>query len=477
MHMKIDFSSTASALVDGGRRLALLILLFAFSAPANAVVCRITTTGTAAGSGAWASPMDLQTALTNVACNEVWVAAGTYRPTAGTGRAISFNIRPGVALYGGFAGGETLRDERNPVANSAILSGDIGMPNDPGDNSYHVIYMDGTTGAGVIDNTTVLDGFTIRGGNAGGDNFPDFNGGGLLCRGNGSGKKCSPTLRRLVFDTNRAGWVGGAMYNYGSNGGDSSPVLSNVTFIHNTAVEYGGAIYNEGYNGNSSPRLANVTFDDNRSDYSGGAMYNGGGGSSGISSPVLSNVTFSNNHADDDGGAMDNDGYDGGNSKPVLNNVTFNGNSAARGGAIFNDANSGISIAVLSNVILWGDTASNSGPEMINYLGASATIDHSVIAGGCASISGAICGSGNIAGDPKLGALADNGGLTQTMLPGSGSSAINTGNAATCANAYVNNIDQRGVSRPQGSVCDMGTVEVVVVGDMIFADGFDATSP
>lgn len=158
-----------------------------------------------------------------------------------------------------------------------------------------------------------------------------------------------------------------------------------------------------------------------------------------------------------------------------MNNVTFSGNGAGRSGAMFNDADSGTSSPVLSNVILWGDAAGSSGPEMVNYLGAGVSIDHSVIAGGCASINGAICGSGNTAGEPKLGALADNGGFTPTMLPGAGSSAIDAGSAATCANTYVNNRDQRGVSRPQGSGCDIGAVEVQ--GDVIFVDGFDPQNP
>ena len=458
--------------------LLMAILALALGTPAHAAtVCRVTAGGISSGSGTWASPMTLQSALANTACHEIWVKAGTYKPTAGTNRSISFNIRPGVAVYGGFASGETQRDQRRPKLRITTLSGDIGQANSISDNSYHVVYMNGTTGAGIIDNSTVLDGFTISGGNAGGNEFPNYNGGGLFCDGEGSGNKCSPSLSQLVFDTNRAGWVGGAMHNEASNGGVSSPVLTNVAFIHNTAVEYGGAIYNEGYQGNSSPRLVNVSFDGNSSDYSGGAMYNGGGGSSGISSPILSNVTFSNNHAVDDGGAMDNDGYDGGASKPVLNNVTFSGNSARRGGAMFNDADSGTSSPVLSNVILWGNTATNSGPEMVNYLGATVSISHSAIAGGCASISGAMCGSGNTAGDPRLGALADNGGLTPTMLPGAGSSAIDAGSTTTCANAYVNNLDQRGVIRPQGSGCDMGSVEVEVMGDIIFVDGFDSASP
>src|SRR3712207_9023372 len=41
-----------------------------------------------------------------------------------------------------------------------ILSGDIGAVNDAADNSYHVV-----TSAGA-DSTTVLDGFTVQGGNA-----------------------------------------------------------------------------------------------------------------------------------------------------------------------------------------------------------------------------------------------------------------------------------------------------------------------
>lgn len=78
---------------------------FAFSAPVTAAVCRVTTAGSAAGSGTWASPMGLQTALMNTACTEVWVAADTYKPTTGTDRSISFAVRPSVAVYGGFAGG------------------------------------------------------------------------------------------------------------------------------------------------------------------------------------------------------------------------------------------------------------------------------------------------------------------------------------------------------------------------------------
>ena len=53
---------------------------------------------------------DLQTALAAAAAgDEIWVAAGAYKPTAGADRTISFVMKVGVGLYGGFAGGETGR--------------------------------------------------------------------------------------------------------------------------------------------------------------------------------------------------------------------------------------------------------------------------------------------------------------------------------------------------------------------------------
>jgi hypothetical protein len=61
--------------------------------------------------------------------------------------------------------------------------------------------------------------------------------------------------------------------------------------------------------------------------------------------------------------------------------------------------------------------------------------------------------------DPILGPLQDNGGLTHTMDLGPGSAAFDVGDDATCAAAPVNNLDQRGVVRPQGAHCDIGAVE------------------
>ncbi|MGB8634926.1 MAG: choice-of-anchor Q domain-containing protein [Rhodanobacteraceae bacterium] len=429
------------------RLCAIFLLILAGTGLAHANICRVTTGGSTGGTGTWGFPMALQTALTTSTCTEVWVAAGVYKP--GTMTTDTFNIQPGVAVYGGFAGNETSRGERDPAAHITILSGDIDN-NDTytngnnivenygdvsGSNSYHIITMDGTGGTSITA-STVLDGFTITGGVA---YSTQPNGGGLHCSGQGSGRECSPTLSNLTFSGNSAlSGSGGAIYNDGTSGGTSSPILSNVTFSGNGAQ-------------------------------TGGAMYNGG--ENGTSSPILSNVTFSGNTAYD-GGAMVNWGINGGTSSPTLSNVTFNGNDAYDGGAMANVGNSGNSVPALSNAILWGDTAINSHPEIYN-ISATPVIDHSVVqgSGGSAGWDMALGtdGGGNLGTDPVLGPLGIHGGSTATLLLGTGSSAIDAGDDAVCTAAPVNGLDQRGVTRPQGAQCDIGAAEM----DTIFADGFE----
>ena len=60
--------------------------------------------------------------------------------------------------------------------------------------------------------------------------------------------------------------------------------------------------------------------------------------------------------------------------------------------------------------------------------------------------------------DPMLGALADNGGPTQTMLPQPGSPLID---AIKPVSECQVDVDQRGVTRPQIKGCDTGAVEVL----------------
>ena len=460
------------------RLLALGLVLVSFADPvAHAAVCRVTTGGSGANDGSsWGSPLDLQTALGSAICTEIWVAGGTYKPTAGTDRTISFNVKPGIAVYGGFSGTETSRTARDPAANLTVLSGDLNS-NDTGavngvdstvpsdgsnsDNSLHVALMDGTTAAGTIASNTVLDGFIVTAGNANGTSTPDSDGGGLYCNGMGSGHACSPALANLAFLGNSASVYGGAMFNSGVNKGVSSPVLSNVTFSGNKAGESGGAMLNAGEGGESSPTLTDVMFSNNSANNRGGAMDNwcdlGG-----VSVPILTNITFSGNAAGSLGGAIYNYGP-GGICNPTLTNITFNGNSAQSGGAIYNygPGSSGTSRPTLINVILWSDIligTGGSGPEIVNFYGAAPSVDHSIVQGGCAA--GSTC-TNLFTGDPMLGVLANNGGFTQTMLPGTGSAAIDAG-LCHVDNAAVPRDDQRGLPRPQGAACDIGAVEVAV---------------
>jgi hypothetical protein len=66
--------------------------------------------------------------------------------------------------------------------------------------------------------------------------------------------------------------------------------------------------------------------------------------------------------------------------------------------------------------------------------------------------------------DPLLGALGDNGGPTPTRLPLTGSPLLDRIPAASCQadGAAGVTTDQRGVTRPQSSGCDIGAVEVEV---------------
>jgi hypothetical protein len=78
-------------------------------------------------------------------------------------------------------------------------------------------------------------------------------------------------------------------------------------------------------------------------------------------------------------------------------------------------------------------------------------VSDSVVQGGCPF--GSKC-TNIITTDPMLGALGNYGGFTQTIPLLANSSAINTGNDATCAAT-----DQRGIARPQGAHCDIGSYE------------------
>lgn len=442
------------------RSLAGFALLMAYTTPAWADICRVTTAGNGANSGSdWSVSMDFQTALGTTSCSEIWVAAGTYKPTSGTDQNASFVFTPGVGVYGGFYGTESNLGQRDPEGNVTVLSGDLLGDDDVnfvnnGENSYHVIRMVSTELTGPFTATTVLDGFTVRGGNAV-DHVNYALGGGLACIGQGAGNECSPTLSNLIFIDNIAA-AGGAIFSNGYDEGISRPTLYNVTFQGNHSLYDGGAFHITGYTGNIDPTLTNVAFIDNVAENGrGGAVYIRRAGHG-----TLTNITFSGNSAQA-GGAICIEENGGPGSDLTLTNVTFNGNFAFYfGGAMYNSN----SFPQLHNAILWGDEG-EWGSEIYNEI-ATPTITNSIVQGGCPSLATCV---NVIDSNPLLGPLQDNGGSALTMMPGSKSPAIDTGAGDVCPDT-----DQRGISRPQGIACDLGAVEISADDlNLIFANGFD----
>ena len=314
----------------------------------------------------WTDACEFQTAMVKAnSGDEVWVAAGTYKPTTDHFDPLAtFQLKSGVAIYGGFFGEEVTRDERNWVKNLTTLSGDIGVVGDIGDNSYHVV-----TGSGV-DATAVLDGFTISCGNADGTE-PHNYGGGMY---NASGH---PTLTNVTFSANSATYYGGGMYNYFSN-----PALTNLTFTSNSVGKYGGGMYND----YGSPALTNVAFTENSATIYGGGMVNWS------SNPTLTNVTFTENSGIIVGGGMYN--FE---SAPTLTNVTFAGNTASDyGGGMVNWSSS----SSLTDVTFSNNTASTHGGGMVNGLQSYPTLTNVTFAGNTASDNGG--GMVNWSSSPSL---------------------------------------------------------------------------
>jgi len=297
------------------------------------------------------------------------------------------------------------------------------------------------------------------------------------------------TITDTAFSSNATnarvadGGNGGAIYIDGSNNG--ALVIQRSTFTGNTATNLGGAIHTYMYGGASNMTIEDSTFANNVGTSNGGGIFHMNGGL------VITGSTFTGNRVVGQGGALWVTNGGGGTAVAVTNS-TFTGNQATGtrpnngsvglGGAI---TNSGASSFALTNVTIAGNHADWVGGGLVSG-SAGTTLKNSIIANntaanggnpwnigkGCSSTLGngggnlqwpalnpndsndKPCAAGITFADPKLAALAANGGPTETMALLVGSPALNIGVA--CPPPAT---DQRGVTRPQGASCDSGAFE------------------
>ncbi len=249
-----------------------------------------------------------------------------------------------------------------------------------------------------------------------------------------------------------------------SGGGINNSGTLNVTtstFTGNTGQE-GGAIFNQ-----KTATITNNTFNNNTA-----TIYGGGGLLNAAGSATVNGDTFTGNTGPG-GGAIDND------TTLNISDSTFTGNTAGTngGGAIDNFGSTTITQSTFSG---------NSAPydsNILNYTGFTLSLSMSIVAngqgapncGGGAAFTdagynldtGSSCGfsSANHSmsnTNPQLGALASNGGPTQTMALPAGSPAVDAIPSST--SGCTGTTDQRGTARPQGSGCDIGAYELVQTG-------------
>lgn len=381
------------------------------------------------------------------------VAAGTYKPDRGKtfsrgDRSAAFQIPAGITLEGGYAGfGHADPQKRDPQLYTTILSGDLAGNDGPSfvnysENSYHVVAVQN---AGA---STILDGFTVRGGNADGEQS-DGLGGGIYI------EEADPVVRNCIFTKNKAR-IGGATHI------DGSVAFSECDFSANTALS-GGAVHNSG-----GSVFERCTF---------GANFAGRGGAvDDVGNAKLLSCSFIANvstpaTADDGGGAVYTQG------RSTITNCLFNGNSAeAKGGAIWawypdmritnctfasNVAPRGPAIVCYSEVGTPPGILAIANSIISNAEHPISIMDGSELLASYSNISDVISGPGNIEADS---AFVDPDGPDN--IPGNRDDDLRLSRSSPCLNSGSNDSlpvsihwDLDGNPRIMHAVVDMGCYE------------------
>jgi hypothetical protein len=231
---------------------------------------------------------------------------------------------------------------------------------------------------------------------------------------------------------------GGAVYN------ESGSLLSLVgvavtgTTLDKTDASV-GAVRGAGIANNGTLNIVNSTVSGNTevstepaSANQGAGLFNSGGTVSIVNSSFAGNSQIATYGASSRGSAIENLG-----SEIKLLNVTVADNVGSA--AIDNIATLDTMNSIFSN-----DPSGNCGGALTSQGGNLESSDQ----------CGLHAAGDQVGKDPLLGALADNGGQTDTLALLPGSPAIDHGTACPPT-------DQRGVARPQGAACDVGAFELV----------------
>lgn len=251
------------------------------------------------------------------------------------------------------------------------------------------------------------------------------NGSSVSGTGGGINSNGDLTVTNSVFYNNSATGGGGICFQ-----GGGKALIRDCTFTNNSAENYSGAVAF----GNGDMTISGSTFSGNHAD-DGGAI-----GTVNPGTLTIRNSTFADNTGNNGGGALSAGTV---NNTVYLTNNTFSGNHSPVGGALYIAA--GVTVHAINNIFANSTGGSNCDVAI------TGTNSHNIDFGGAGTPN--TCGPA-VTGDPKLSALADNGGLTQTMSLGAGSAALDAGDQ-TSAPAT----DQRGWPRPAGTAVDIGAFE------------------
>lgn len=298
---------------------------------------------------------------------------------------------------------------------SSILSDNIS-------GSFSVIA--GSGGAiQTSDNTNTITSSTISGNSSAGD------GGGILAT------RGILTIVNSNVSGNEAS-KGGAVFIRENQSSGGTLTISNSTLAENITTGNGGAVLVE--NG-STVAIHNSTLSGNRT---GVSTNNGSGGGLNISnsSTTITNTTISENISRT-GGIFLLGGLSEISNSIVAGNITtvssgeFGAHEIVGLGANFVSLNNIFGNSEIDTT----EAFRNFSPSNTDFV---ATSDQN-----------------NTPLGQILSPLADNGGSTLTHALPSGSPAIDAGVNAVCAASPVNNLDQRGETRPVGARCDIGAFE------------------